>query len=205
VLFSPAAEARIVKVAAAAREFRTLFVSEQRIGALIVRSSRTSKRILAQTLSAALALLLLLPGTASASDWKVVAGKSWLGFTGAASGIPFEGRFSRWGAQISIDPGKPEAGHVAVTVDMASAVTGDRERDQALPQAAWFDAKAFPHATLMVQSFRAKGGHDYDAIGTLALRGVTEPIVMPVTIDVEGNTLHATGHLELIRTDYGVG
>ena len=170
-----------------------------------MRSSSTNQRLLAQTLCAALALLLLLPGTASASDWKVVAGTSWLGFTGAASGAPFEGHFSRWDAQISFDPGKPEAGRVAVTVEMASAVTGDKEKDQALPQAPWFDAKAFPHATFTVQSFQAKGGHDYDAIGTLALRGVTKPIVMPVTIEVDGNTLHATGRLDLIRTDYGVG
>jgi polyisoprenoid-binding protein YceI len=77
----------------------------------------------------ALALLLLLPGAASASDWKVVAGKSWLGFTGSASGTPFDGRFSRWDARITFDPDKPEAGHVTVSVGMASAATGDKEKD----------------------------------------------------------------------------
>jgi len=170
-----------------------------------VRSNRTEKQVPAKALCVALAVLLLPPGDASASDWKVVAAKSWLGFAGAAGGTPFAGRFSRWEAHISFDPEKADAGRVAVTVDMASAVTGDKEKDQALPQAAWFDAKSFPHATLAVQSFRAKGGHDYDAIGTLALRDATKPIVMPVTIEIDGNTLHATGHLDLIRTDYGVG
>ena len=153
----------------------------------------------------ALTLLLLLPGVATASDWKVVAGKSWLGFTGSASGTPFDGRFSRWDARITFDPDKPEAGHVTVSVDMASAATGDKEKDQTLPQAAWFDAKSFPRAVLEVQSFQAKGGRDYDAIGTLALRNVSKAIVMPTTIEVSGNILHATGHLDLLRTDYGVG
>jgi polyisoprenoid-binding protein YceI len=170
-----------------------------------VRSNPTEKRSSAKARCAALALLLLLPGTAYATDWKVVAGKSWLGFTGSAAGAPFDGRFSRWDARITFDPEKPEAGHVIVTVDMASAVTGDPQKDQTLPQAAWFDAKSFPHATLAVQSFRPRTGNDYDAIGELALRNVSKAIVMPSTIEVNGNTLHATGHLDLVRTDYGVG
>jgi polyisoprenoid-binding protein YceI len=153
----------------------------------------------------AFALLLLVPGTADASDWKIVAAKSWLGFAGSASGTPFDGRFSRWDAGITFDPDKPEAGHVTVSVDMASAATGDKEKDQTLPRAAWFDAKSFPRAVLEVKSFRANGGHDYDAIGTLALRNVSKAIVMPTMIEVSGNTLHATGHLDLMRTDYGVG
>ena len=166
-----------------------------------MRSRRTEPAALACVLGT----LLILSAPAQASDWKVVAGKSWLGFKGSAGGAPFDGRFSRWQAQISFDPEKPEAGHVAVTVDMTSAFTGDKEKDVALPQAAWFDANSFPHATFAAQSFRAKGGRDYDAIGTLALRDVTKPVVMPVTIEVNGDTLHASGHLDLLRTDYGVG
>ncbi len=170
-----------------------------------MRSHRAKRRSSAQARCAALALLLVLPGPARASDWKVVAEKSWLGFTGSAAGAPVEGRFSRWEARIELDRENVEAGRATVTVDMGSAVTGDREKDQALPRAAWFDVQAFPHAMLAVQSLRAKGGHDYDAIGTLALRNMTKPIIMPVTIEVDGNTLHARGRLELVRTDYGVG
>jgi polyisoprenoid-binding protein YceI len=154
---------------------------------------------------AAFALLLSLPAAASASDWKVVAGKSWLGFNGETGGTPFEGRFSRWDAHIAFDPAQAGQGHATVSVDTASAATGDGEKDQALPQSVWLDAKSFPQATFSVQSFRARGGHDYDAIGTLALRNVTKPIVMPMTIVVDKDTLHATGRLDLVRTDYGVG
>jgi polyisoprenoid-binding protein YceI len=162
-------------------------------------------RIELPALACAFGILLFFSGMAHGSDWKVVADKSRLGFKGAAAGALFDGRFSRWQAQISFDPDKPEAGHVEVTVDMASAVTGDKEKNDALPQAAWFDAQAFPHATFAAQSFRAKGGHDYDAIGTLALRDVTKAVAMPVTIEVDGNTLHASGHLDIVRTDYNVG
>jgi polyisoprenoid-binding protein YceI len=166
---------------------------------------RQAARNLAAGIAAA-AFALLSPGAATASDWKVVAGKSWLGFAGDTGSEKFEGRFSRWDAQISFDPAAAETGRVAVTVDMTSAATGDKEKDQALPQAAWFDAAKFPQATLTVQSFKPLGGaQNYDAIGTLALRGTAKPIVMPVTIAVDHDTLHATGHLDLVRTDYGVG
>ena len=71
----------------------------------------------------AFAFVLLLPRAASASDWKVVAAKSWLGFAGDTGGTKFEGRFSRWDAQISFDPAHAEQGRVVVTVDMASAAS----------------------------------------------------------------------------------
>ena len=51
----------------------------------IVNWKPARQRGLAIAYSAALALLLL-PTTASANDWKVVAAKSWLGFRGAAQG-----------------------------------------------------------------------------------------------------------------------
>ena len=149
--------------------------------------------------------MLALFGPAQASDWNVVAATSWLGFTGSAAGAPFDGRFSRWQARINFDPAKAEQGHAVVTVDMTSAVTGDAQKDQALPQAGWFEAASFPKATLEVQSFRPKGGNDYDAVGTLSMRNVTKAIVMPMTIEVGGDTLHAKGNLDLIRTDFGVG
>ncbi len=163
----------------------------------------TSARLLA--LACAAVALLALFGPAEASDWNVVAATSWLGFTGSAAGAPFDGRFSRWQAQISFDPAQPELGHAVVTVDMTSATTGDRQKDQTLPQGDWFDAASIPKSTLAVQSFRAKGGNNYEAVGTLKMRNVTKAIVMPVTIEVTGNTLHAKGHLDLMRSDYSIG
>jgi polyisoprenoid-binding protein YceI len=161
----------------------------------------------AKLLTVALAMVALpfFTRSADAIDWKVVAAKSWLGFTGTASGARFEGRFSRWQVRIAFDPAQAELGRAVVTVDMTSAVTGDRQADQALPQADWFDAAAFPESTLEVQSLRRKGGNDYEAVGTLTLRNITKAIVMPMTIEVSGNTLHAKGRLDLLRTDYGVG
>jgi len=151
------------------------------------------------------AALLLLASPALAADWKVVPAKSWLGFKGTMAGATFEGRFLHWKADISFDPVDTGHSHAVVTVDMSSAKTGDRQKDEALPQSDWFDAKRFPTATFEVQTFRPKGATFYDAIGTLTIRDVKMAVALPMTIEVSGNMLHASGHLDLVRTDYGVG
>jgi polyisoprenoid-binding protein YceI len=148
---------------------------------------------------------LLAARPVSAAEWRIDPAKSWLGFKGTMAGVAFEGRFKRWDARISFDPAEPEHGHAVVTVDMSSAETGDRQKDEALPQSDWFDAKSFPNASFKVQSFRSGGGTSFDAIGTLTIRNVTKAVVLPMTIEVSGTTLHASGHLDVVRTDYGVG
>ena len=152
-----------------------------------------------------LAAALLWSGIAHAADWTVDAGKSRLGFIGSQSGSPFEGHFSRWTAKIAFDPAHPAAGSAVVEIDMASATTGDLQKDQSLPQADWFDAKTFPQARFEATSFRPKGGNAFEAVGSLSIRGVKKDVVLPFTLDVAGPAAHAKGKLDLVRTDYGVG
>jgi polyisoprenoid-binding protein YceI len=148
----------------------------------------------------------LSPSSAHAAQWLVDPAKSWLGFTGTMAKAPFDGRFQRWRAIIDFDPAHPEQGRARVTIDMASAVTGDTQKDAALPQGDWFDAKAFPEAVFEVQTFRAKATpSSYDAIATLTMRGVKMDLTTPLSIEVSGDTLRAKGYVSLLRSDFGVG
>ena len=158
-----------------------------------------------QVLRIAAVAALLGAGPAGAAEWDIDPAKSWLGFKGTASGTAFEGRFSRWVASISFDPAHADRGHVVVLVDVSSAETGDRQKDETLSQGDWLNAEKYPKATFEAKSFRFLGDTSYEAVGTLTLRGVTKHVVMPTTIEVDGARLHASGHLDLIRTDYGVG
>ena len=148
---------------------------------------------------------LLFAYSASAADWQVDAPKSNLGFTATFSGAKFEGQFKSWQAEIAFDPANPAAGRAKVTIDMTSAATGDKQRDQALPDSDWFDVKKSPQAFFEATGFTAKGGNGYEAQGTLTIRGVKKPVTMPFTLDTAGDSAHATGQLEITRTDYGVG
>jgi polyisoprenoid-binding protein YceI len=151
------------------------------------------------------AVSLLLANSTKAADWMVVPEKSQLGFEGTMAGVAFKGIFQHWAARINFDPAQPGASHATVIVDMFSAVTGDRQKDDALPQSDWFDANTFPKAIFEAQSFRSNGGNRYEAIGTLTIRNITKPAVIPMSIEVTGASLHASGRLNLVRTDYGVG
>ena len=148
----------------------------------------------------------MLANDSRASEWSVEPAKSWLGFTGTMANAPFNGRFQRWHATISFDPAHPETGHARIVVDMASAVTGDKQKDAALPESDWFDVKAFPEAVFEVQSFRPNGSPStYDAIATLTMRGVKMNLPTPLSIEISGDTLHAKGGVSLVRSDFGVG
>lgn len=149
--------------------------------------------------------VLLTAQAARAADWAVDAGKSRIGFSGVQVGVPFQGRFKRFEAQIAFDPAAPEAGHALVLIDLTSAETGDVQRDTALPQADWFDAKADRQARFEAARFVAKGGDAYEAVGTLTIRGIRKDAVLPFRLTVAGETAHAVGRLELQRTAFGVG
>jgi len=82
---------------------------------------------------------------------------------------------------------------------LASARTGDTQRDTALPQADWFDVKHFPQATFEAAGFTPKGDGAYEAAGKLTIRGVTKDAVLPFTLAITGDGATAKGHLGLVR------
>ncbi len=148
---------------------------------------------------------LLWSGSASAAEWTVDAARSRLGFVGSQGGSSFEGKFTRWSARIDYDPANPAAAKVTVDIDMASAQTGDAQKDQSLPGAEWFDAKGFPKARFEAAGFKPKDSGAYEAPGTLTIRGMGKGVVLPFTLDVKGGQAHAKGRLDIVRTDFGVG
>jgi polyisoprenoid-binding protein YceI len=153
---------------------------------------------------AILAAVLIAAGSAAqAAEWKILPGGA-LTFSGEQAGEKFSGRFSRFDAKISLDPDKLAEATIVVTVDVASAATGDRQRDAALPDKDWFDAKAFAQARFEShQVTRTAAG--YEAVGDLTLRGVSKTIRLPFTLAIDGRRAEAKGHADLRRDAFGVG
>jgi polyisoprenoid-binding protein YceI len=105
---------------------------------------------------------------------------------------------------VSLDPDRLDDAKIVVTVDIASAATGDRQRDAAMPAKEWFDVAGFPQARFESREVRKTAG-GYEAVGDLTLRGVTKQIALPFTLAIDGRTAHAKGHLGLRRDLFGVG
>ena len=137
--------------------------------------------------------------------WTVDKANSRIRFRSAFSGTAFEGGFGKWDAQINFDPKNLAGSKVVVTVDLASAVSGDADRDSTLPTADWFDIGKTPRASFTSTSIKDLGGGKYQAAGTLSLKGVSKAIVLPFTLAIPGDTAKMSGQVVLNRRDYKVG
>jgi polyisoprenoid-binding protein YceI len=159
---------------------------------------------------AALAALVILAAASPAAlaappGWIVDKAASRLTFRSVFAGAAVTGAFRRWDAQIAFDPKALAASKATVTIDVASAATGNSDQDQALPTADWFNAGRFPKASFVTRSFKDLGAGRYQAIGELTVRGVAKPLVLPFTLTIAGDQARASGQAVVLRNQFGVG
>lgn len=143
--------------------------------------------------------------TATAPAWAVNRNTSTLSFTGAAQGTPFTGAFGSWDAQILFDPANLGASQATVTVQTASAKTGDADKDGPLQEESWLATQMFPQATFKTTSIKSAGTNSYVADGTLTIRDVSQPVSLPFDLTITGNDAHMTGALKLDRATFHLG
>ena len=153
----------------------------------------------------ALALLTGFAAPAFAADhWTVAKDTSTITFTGTQAGAAFTGTFITWTADIAFDPADLAASAVTVTIETASAATGDVQKDANLPTPNWFNANAAPEATFVTDAI-AKDGESYVATGTLTIRGIAKPVELPFTLAIDGDTAEMSGSTTVKRSDFGIG
>ncbi len=142
-------------------------------------------------------------------DWVMDKKASSLQFTGTQTGNEFTGQFNSFEAIIRLDPDNLETSKVEVTIEMASAKTGDRQRDDALPGQDWFFVTAHPSAKFVATNVTRIGGDaangNYAAAGTLTIRDISKDVSLPFTLNIDGNKAIANGGLSLQRDGFGVG
>jgi polyisoprenoid-binding protein YceI len=155
-------------------------------------------------IGALLLLATLGSGTALAQQ-KLVPAQSEISFVSKQMGVPVEGRFKKFDAQIAFDPAKPQTGKIAFTVDIASATLGAPEPDSELPKAEWFNTAKFPQATFQSSTIKALGGGKFEVAGKLAIKGASQDAVIPVTLTANGATTVAAGSFTLKRLAYKIG
>jgi polyisoprenoid-binding protein YceI len=148
---------------------------------------------------------LALAAAASASAQRLVPEQSEVAFTSRQMGVPVDGRFRRFDAQVALDPRQPEAARIRVTVDTGSATFGAPETDAEAVRSAWFDAARFPQATFRSASVTAQGSGRYLVAGTLSLKGRERDVVVPVTLTFGSPHAVATGSFTVKRLDFAIG
>lgn len=160
------------------------------------------------TLTLAIALLSAAatwPALAQAPAAQLQAAGSEIAFVTRQMGVPVEGRFGRFSAQIALDPKKPETGRVAFTIDTGSARFGAAETDAEVPKPAWLNVAKFPQATFQSGAIKALGGGRFEVSGQLTIKGATQPVVVPVQVTQAGANSTASGSFTIKRLAFKVG
>ena len=143
---------------------------------------------------------------AASTTAQLLPAQSELGFTSRQMGVPVDGRFKIFNAQLAFDPKKPEAGRVAFSIDLASVALGAPELEAELAKAPWFDSKKMPQASFQSSAIKAGSGVGrYDISGKLTLKGQTRDIVVPITLTQAGAVSTAAGSFVLKRLEFKIG
>ena len=150
------------------------------------------------------ALALAAAATAAGAQ-TVVPAQSEIAFVSKQMGVPVEGKFKKWTAQIALDPKKPEAGKVSFVIDTGSAGFGAAETDAEVPKAAWFNVAKFPQASFTSTAVKATGPGKFEVAGQLAIKGSTQNVVVPVTVAQAGANSTASGAFTIKRLDFKIG
>src|SRR5690606_12243430 len=118
---------------------------------------------------------------------------STLAFASRYDGELFTGRFQDFNTRLRFDPADPAAGRLDVMIGLASAVTGNADRDSTLRTAEFFDIGRHAQARYTATGFRKLADGQYAADGTLELRGISKPVTLTFEWGQDGDRPVLTG------------
>jgi len=184
---------------------------------------KTKLMLAASGLTAALALGIAAQAAAPAgpsADPKTVQGGAYALDTSHAQVLfsvshlglsTWYGDFAGTKATAKLDPAKPGASSVEVTVPIDGLHTMNDTLNKELKSADWLDAGKFPTATFKSTTVAVTGPGRATITGNLTLHGVTKPIVLNARLLAHGGNpmnkkytvgFEATGKFK--RSDFGV-
>ncbi len=135
----------------------------------------------------------------------LVPAQSEISFVSKQMGVPVNGHFKKFDAQVAFDPAKLASSKVALTIDTGSATLGSKETDVEMPKPLWFNVPKFPQASFQSSAIKALGGGKYEVAGKLTIKGTSQDVVVPVTLAQSGANTTATGSFPIKRLAFKIG
>lgn len=150
--------------------------------------------------------MALLSGQAAALEFgQMLANESTMAFGYTQMGVPLNGKFNKFTAQLSFDPAKLDKAQAKIDIDLASIDTGSSEANDEVAGKLWFDTKSRPAAGFVSTGIKLLGGNRYEASGKLTIKGHTQDVKAPVTFQSIGNKGLFDGAFTIKRLDYAIG
>ena len=153
-----------------------------------------------------LTLLVFVAAAPLAAAQGVQVDKSEIRFVSKQMGVNVDGRFRKWTANVVFLPADLAHSKADFDVELASIDLASAESESEVKGAVWFNTAKFPVAHFASSSVRSTGPDKYEFAGTLAIKGTTRNVVVPVTVrkDAAGNAV-AEGTFTVKRLEYKIG
>lgn len=140
-----------------------------------------------------------------AAELRLLPAQSEIAFTSRQMGVPVQGRFKSFEAEVDFDPARPETARIALRIALASAAIGTAETEAELAKPGWFDTRRFPTASFAATAVRPAGPGRFDVAGKLTIKGNARDLVVPVTLQQAAAQTTADGSFVLRRSDWRIG
>lgn len=147
----------------------------------------------------------LLAAQPALAQQKLVPADSKISFITRQMGVPLEGHFKKFDAQVAFNPAQLASSNITLNVDTGSATFDTPETDAEMPKATWFNVPKFPKATFQSSGIKALGGGKFEVAGKLSIKGVSRDVVAPVTVVQNGALTTASGTLTIQRLTFKIG
>jgi len=159
----------------------------------------------ALTLIAAALLMQSGPAAAASLPWEIAPTESRIDFDYVRNGTPDEGQFVVFRGTGSFDREDPGSAKLTLEIDSKSIHLSDPVASAFATSAEWFDSANHPHVVYRLIRLVSEGGNIDHALGDLTIRGKTKPVETTITLDIGDGEAHASGELQVDRTDYLLG
>jgi polyisoprenoid-binding protein YceI len=136
---------------------------------------------------------------------KLLPEQSTITFTSKQMGVPVDGRFGKFDAQVSFDPKQAAASKISFNVDIGSAAVGDAETVREMRKPEWFNFARFPSATFQSTSAKALGAGKFEVSGKLSIKGIERLITTTVQLSQKAGITLVEGNFPLKRLDFKLG
>jgi polyisoprenoid-binding protein YceI len=150
-------------------------------------------------------VLLSLSPQLEAANWFIDQTASHVIFTATFEGTKFNGRIAGITGTVVFDPESPQAGRINVSFDVRSADVGSPDLNNGLALPEWFDFAHYPVARFVSDSITVRSPSSYEANGVLTIKGISRPVTLPFSFEMDSRSAVIRGTTTLRRTDFNVG
>ncbi len=148
--------------------------------------------------------LALIAGSKKAPAVVVTANNSHIGFNTVVAGEATPGQFNESTINFTLDDNDLAASSLNATVKTASVFTENYQVNGSLPAADWLDDEQHPEASFTSKSI-SKDADGYRVDGTMTIKGISNSVEFPMTINEQDGKRVASGQFIINRFDYKLG